>query len=315
MSLPAAKYVALAAETKACRQLLSAFARGRGSHAYLLESPDTLLSVCCAAAVACADGAPSADLSSARSRRILGGLCADVLFFGDGGLKAEDADAIVNGCLVTPSELKSRYYILNMTDANEAAQNKLLKTLEESPECAVFFLAAPSRSSLLPTVASRCETVTPVLGDDVAELPGGTGAYLAHARYGGRGSLTAYEGLLSGESAGSLSAAIEFVTRLAAGERLRAASALPGKRDELAAVLGFTEKIYGDIMKYECGMPVDTYGLYDIGATAAAYPLRALPSVLAEVRRAVRRSGTGNLTSVADALVIRITEVVSQCRE
>lgn len=39
---------------------------------------------------------------------------------------------------------------------NEAAQNALLKTLEEAPEYALFFLVTEKASSLLPTIRSRC---------------------------------------------------------------------------------------------------------------------------------------------------------------
>jgi len=55
---------------------------------------------------------------------------------------------------------------------NENAQNALLKTLEEAPEYAVFFLITDKPASLLPTIRSRCVTFrfSPLPPEDVAEI-------------------------------------------------------------------------------------------------------------------------------------------------
>jgi DNA polymerase-3 subunit delta' len=55
---------------------------------------------------------------------------------------------------------------------NAAAQNALLKTLEEPPTYATLFLLAPHAEALLPTIQSRCQAVrfSPLADDDVAEL-------------------------------------------------------------------------------------------------------------------------------------------------
>jgi len=47
--------------------------------------------------------------------------------------------------------------ILNFEDANNNAQNALLKTLEEAPSYAVLLLTADNAEQLLPTIISRCE--------------------------------------------------------------------------------------------------------------------------------------------------------------
>ncbi|HEY3313369.1 MAG TPA: DNA polymerase III subunit delta' [Anaerolineales bacterium] len=47
--------------------------------------------------------------------------------------------------------------ILNLEDANQNAQNALLKTLEEAPDFAVLLLTADNAEQLLPTIVSRCE--------------------------------------------------------------------------------------------------------------------------------------------------------------
>ena len=55
---------------------------------------------------------------------------------------------------------------------NENAQNALLKTLEEAPEYAVFFLITDKPGSLLPTIRSRCVTMrfAPLPKEDVEEI-------------------------------------------------------------------------------------------------------------------------------------------------
>lgn len=55
---------------------------------------------------------------------------------------------------------------------NQAAQNALLKTLEEPPSFATLFLLAPQAEALLPTIQSRCQAVrfSPLSEENVSEL-------------------------------------------------------------------------------------------------------------------------------------------------
>jgi DNA polymerase III delta prime subunit len=58
---------------------------------------------------------------------------------------------------VLPNEAARRVFIIvGAQDMNEAAQNALLKVLEEPPAQAAFVLTCENRSQLLPTVQSRC---------------------------------------------------------------------------------------------------------------------------------------------------------------
>lgn len=49
--------------------------------------------------------------------------------------------------------------LLRFQEANDAAANALLKTLEEAPAYAVLILTAESSEGLLPTIVSRCEVL------------------------------------------------------------------------------------------------------------------------------------------------------------
>lgn len=57
---------------------------------------------------------------------------------------------------------ENRYRIalcVNFDDANEAAQNAFLKTLEEAPSRAILLLTAATPETLLQTIVSRCEII------------------------------------------------------------------------------------------------------------------------------------------------------------
>lgn len=59
---------------------------------------------------------------------------------------------------IRPNEGKRKVYIIDPADAmNPAAQNALLKVLEEGPAYAAFLLSAAQPGRLLDTVRSRCE--------------------------------------------------------------------------------------------------------------------------------------------------------------
>ncbi len=62
---------------------------------------------------------------------------------------------------VRPNEGARKVYIIDPADSmNAAAQNALLKVLEEGPPYAAFLLAAEQPGRLLDTIRSRCEGLT-----------------------------------------------------------------------------------------------------------------------------------------------------------
>ena len=71
-------------------------------------------------------------------------------------IRALRADAYIR-----PNEGKRKVYVIDPADAmNPAAQNALLKVLEEGPAYAAFLLTAAQPGLLLDTVRSRCELLT-----------------------------------------------------------------------------------------------------------------------------------------------------------
>ena len=81
-------------------------------------------------------------------------------------IRALAADAVV-----LPNESEHKVYIIRDADAmNGAAQNALLKVLEEPPRFVSILLVAASPASLLETVRSRCVTLH-VGGEDAVPPP------------------------------------------------------------------------------------------------------------------------------------------------
>jgi DNA polymerase-3 subunit delta' len=77
-------------------------------------------------------------------------------------IRIEDAQAVVDE--VSRSPIEGERKVVMLFDAerlrlNEAAANKLLKTLEEPPPRAVIVLVTSGADQLLPTIRSRCQRV------------------------------------------------------------------------------------------------------------------------------------------------------------
>lgn len=69
--------------------------------------------------------------------------------------------ALRSDAYIRPNEGARKVYIIDPADAmNPAAQNALLKVLEEGPAYAAFLLAADRPGKLLDTVRSRCELLS-----------------------------------------------------------------------------------------------------------------------------------------------------------
>lgn len=92
--------------------------------------------------------------------RIARGVYPEVLVLepGDtGSIKIEQVREVVDRAAYRPFEGRRRVVIIDEADALvPAAQNALLKTLEEPPSLSVFILVTARPDVLLPTVRSRC---------------------------------------------------------------------------------------------------------------------------------------------------------------
>jgi DNA polymerase-3 subunit delta' len=96
----------------------------------------------------------------AACKRIARGVHPDVILIepGDTGtIKIEQARDVIDRAGYRPFEGRRRVVVIDEADAMvPAAQNALLKTLEEPPSASVFILVSSMPDALLPTVVSRC---------------------------------------------------------------------------------------------------------------------------------------------------------------
>ena len=96
----------------------------------------------------------------ASCRRITRGVHGDIVVIepGDtGAIKIEPVRDVIDRANYRPFEGKRRVVIIDEADALvDAAQNALLKTLEEPPQASVFILVSSMPDALLATVRSRC---------------------------------------------------------------------------------------------------------------------------------------------------------------
>ncbi|MCM3881637.1 MAG: DNA polymerase III subunit delta' [Vicinamibacterales bacterium] len=78
----------------------------------------------------------------------------------NGSIKIEQIREVIDRSIYRPFEGRRRVTIIDDADAlMAAAQNALLKTLEEPPSSSVFILVTARPDMLLPTVRSRCSQI------------------------------------------------------------------------------------------------------------------------------------------------------------
>ena len=143
--------------------LSAAFAAGRLSHCYLLAGPPGsgkhTLALILAAAMECTEGARRPCGVCPQCRKVRDGVHPDVVTVDDPARKIISVELIRKAradVYIKPNEgLRKVYIIPRAMDMNAAAQNALLKIMEEPPDYAAFLLLTDGAQRLLPTIRSR----------------------------------------------------------------------------------------------------------------------------------------------------------------
>jgi len=136
----------------------------RPSHAYLFAGPAGAGKRAAARAFAAellAEGAADPESARARTRS---GAHPDLSWIAPSGahemLRRDVDEAVVAAAARTPFESARRVFVLERAETmNDEAANRLLKTLEEPAEYVVIVLLSDRPGQVLPTIASRCQTV------------------------------------------------------------------------------------------------------------------------------------------------------------
>ncbi len=172
--------------TAQARARLSALTGGRGlSHAYLISGPagsgKTAMAAALAAAMVCTSNGDKPCGACPACRKAAAGIHPDVIHVDippdKREILVEQARQMRADAWVRPNEAARKVYVIhNAQSMRPEAQNAILKLLEEGPSYAAFLLLADNPGALLPTIRSRCETVSltppsdavPAAGDDTA---------------------------------------------------------------------------------------------------------------------------------------------------
>lgn len=150
-------------------QLLPRLSGGTLGHAFILSGPagsgkHTLAAILARAMVCTHPGAKPCGQCPG-CKKALAGIHPDIITVAplEAGkaITVDQVRQMRTDAHIRPNEAARKVYLLEQTDRLRGeAQNAMLKLLEEGPAYAAFLLLCENPGSLLPTVRSRCETLT-----------------------------------------------------------------------------------------------------------------------------------------------------------
>lgn len=240
---------------EALQQRLSAsFAAGKVSHCYLIAGPvgsgKRTLATILAAAMQCTGGGDVPCRACTACRKVFSGNHPDVITVDEPEKKTVSVDLVREAradAFIRPNEGRRKIYILpRAQDFGPAAQNALLKLLEEPPQYAAFLLLATNPGALLPTIRSRAVQLS------LCAVPREAAIQALRAKFPDRDEATlraAYDasGGFLGQAAEHLTGSVwreetaQFAACYASGDRLGLLRVLlpleKAKRPELTAIL------------------------------------------------------------------------------
>ena len=298
-------------------RLSAAAAQGRLSHCCAICGPEGsgrhTLARAIAAAMQCTGAEPPCGRCPA-CKKVFAGLHPDVIacvdekhkLFGVDMARAISADAILK-----PNEGRSKVYIFPQ-ELNLAAQNALLKLIEEPPPYAAFLFLALSADRLLPTVRSRCQELrlSPLdeqtLSGALRErCPGRSeDEYRAALRQSGGWlgqALEAMEAARLSERAAAFAGAYAEKNQLALLELLTGMEKL--SRDDFCAELNAWRQLLHDALLCQAGLPGSEQAQAIARARTGAQLAGAMDTLAKYGDYAQSNVGVGHLCGALRALI------------
>ncbi len=141
----------------------------RLSHAYILACPDHELlqqaAAFLAAAYVCTGEGPRPCMKCTPCRKAVEKIHPDVIWVepaqGKQGITVDQIRTLRQETVICPNESYRKVFVLDQAQTmNAAGQNALLKILEEGPPYLAFLLLTEDAMQLLPTIRSRCESLS-----------------------------------------------------------------------------------------------------------------------------------------------------------
>ncbi len=248
-----------------------------------------------------------------------------------GEMKVDAVRELQHTLSLTPYEADRRIaLLLRFHEANENAQNALLKTLEEAPGKTVLLLTADAAENLLPTIVSRCELIRlrPLAVDELStvlenriSIPPDEAALMARISGGRPGfalRLHADPALnsirrqwmdelftLLGES---LPRRFDYVDRLVKVKRSN-----KEERDQLRMKLRegfiFWQSLWRDVLLQASGMGAEIANIdyrSQVGQLASRVNETESGDLINQLETASSRLGNANIQLLLEALVMRL---------
>jgi DNA polymerase-3 subunit delta' len=296
--------------------LRAAIAHNRLPHALLFAGPDGVgkrsLALALAARLQCAAGGDDACGSCTPCRQVAAGSHPDLQRVGVAPGKkeigVERAREVKRFTQLQPVAGKVKIAIID--DAHMltvAAQNALLKTLEEPPDRSVLILVANNPDALLPTVRSRCQRLqfSPLPTDTVASILTEQGVdppaarELAALADGSPGRALALSSSLTGEHRGQLLQALAGLGTARYSALMQLANELGRPESDVAVKLDLLLSHYRDA------------AVHAVESTATDQARRAAlrgADLVHDAKDAIRR-GNPNRQLLLEALLLRLARV------
>ncbi len=235
-------------------------------------------------------------------------------------LLVADSEEIVEESVVKPIFAERKVFIIkNIEQSMEAAQNKLLKTLEEPERNVYFILTSTNINLVLPTIRSRCNKIE--LGKlGSAELQACLGycenfelvSVLSEGFIGQAEVLNKMENLPE-----FFRCVLSLVTKLKSSKELliysKALSVYSGHFELIIKTLSL---IFEDILFVKVGMPLRFASFKsEIEGVSSDYSVKAITEIRKLIDRAVKEiSYNCNFMLVMENLLLNILEVKYLCR-
>ena len=309
----ALKFEELLGNTRLKQGLMAAAGAGKLSHSYLISGPAGsgrhTLATLLAAAMECT-GEQRPCMVCRACRKVCSGNHPDVITVDEPGKAQVPVDCIRKAraeAFIRPNEGTRKIFLIPRAgEMNPAAQNALLKVLEEPPPYGAFLLLATGPEQLLPTIRSRCVELRlapldePLLCRELSRrFPARTQAEIQAAARRSGGFLGQAIQMLD-ESAELLPQTLQFARAYAAHDTLALAelfcSLEKGKRQQLTPVFLQIRQLLADALLLRRGAPFAPEAARPIAeAHTTDALLRACGAVQAAMDDCRANVGVGNL--------------------
>lgn len=249
---------------------------------------------------------------------------ADASFYPAVGAKkivVSDIDDLVSQTYIKPLENDKRVFVLNYAETmTAAAQNKLLKTLEEPPEGVIIILGVTNEYSLLSTVKSRVKRLDiPLFSvDDLLKAYRGyngvTDSALKKAAELSGGKEGEFLSLLSGEQKIDDGLAVSVLKNMKTTRNMLEYSAKIDK-DNLKDFLFTLKKLLLETLEYKASLKSSSAENLSgnvsqtVAEIAPEYPTGCIIKTIEKINAAERAMFfNGNVTMVVDGVLLTLLE-------